>query len=173
MEELLNGFKADQNQDHFAPEKRQRNLIRMVIPVKAFVKSYLQETFKTKEVVLTSESYIGKYFYMLLKDGAGSRGQKANYKSSITIHITEEVLVRKGFLLDDNGIVSFNNFVEDIIRERLADKIDEYLEPGKLQIQEAILKAMKKMRIDESEYKFDAIKKYYYRKRKSSGNEKG
>jgi len=143
-------------------------MIKVEIAVKPIVKIYLENKFKSSEIPLKCDTPIGKYFYSLLKDACTLYGKKQKYKQSCVFLIQERVIFRKGSIIDDNGVIQFNTFIEDLAKEAFFDEIEKNLEGGILEIREAIYKAQEKFNFDEQTYSYAAIKQAFYRKRKST-----
>lgn len=146
-------------------------MINIEIPVKNYVKVYLESHFKSKEIPLKCDTAIGKFFYGLLKDGSSLTSKKQQYNSVCVFVIKEKVFVKKGFIIDDNGVIQFNTFIEDLLKRELFAIIDIMIELQKMEFRKAILKACEKMNLDESAMPYETIKKAYYRHRNKKGTE--
>jgi hypothetical protein len=120
---------------------------------------------------LRGDSLIGKYFFQLVKDPSEHQDTKCthDYRETLTIKITEDIFLRRGYVLSKTDIRSFNNFVEDHLKQQAWKIIDTILEMNSgTKINEAIDFVYEKYGMDENVWPYETIKKGYYRHRQSS-----
>lgn len=139
--------------------------MKVVIPVKKIVKTYLMNKFGKCEIPLRNNTAIGKYFYSLLQDGCRLWNKKCNYPDQFIFIIEEGVILRKGSVLNDNEIIQFNNFIESLAKTELFTMIETILDIEKREIRHAIHEAVKRVNIYDDVYNYEAIKKAFYRYR--------
>jgi hypothetical protein len=142
------------------------------ISVKKYIRHYLQQRFGDP-TLLTKDHQIGKYLYQLLGDACTRNDSDFKpYKDTLTVKITEDVFLRKGYLLTATNVINFNNFVEEVIKNEMFLHIDVIREhrPG-IKIKSAIEHVMQKMLFDENVFPYETMKKSYDRYRLKKNGE--
>lgn len=140
------------------------------LPCKPYVKQHLINCFGSP-AYLRGDSGIGKYFFQLVADPTEHQDTKCTheYQEQITIRITEDIFLRKGYVLSKTNVRSFNNFVEDLLKTQSRNIIDTILSVNDgMKITEAIDFVYEQFNMDETVWPLETIKKDYYRYKKRS-----
>lgn len=143
------------------------------ISVKPYIRHYLQQRFGDPTYI-PKDHQIGKYLYMIIGNDCRKNDKYFRpYKDKLTLKITEDIFMRKGYLITDTNITAFNGFVEDHIKNEMFLHIDAILEHGRgVKIKTAIEHVMSKMLFDENTFPYETIKKAYDRHRLKNAREK-
>lgn len=136
------------------------------LPVKPYVGHFLKSRYGDP-VNLSRENMIGKFFYLLISDDSIKNTKTESiYKDTIQIKITEDVFIRKGYMINHQGIIMFNNFVTAHIKERMFIYVDALLEANSsIKIKQALEQAMHKFMFNENVFPYETLKKSYDRYR--------
>lgn len=141
-------------------------MITTELPVKPYVGHFLKSRYGNP-VQMSRENQIGKFFYLLISDESIKNSKSESiYKDTIQIKISEDVFIRKGYLINHQGIIMFNNFVTEHIKERMFIYVDALLEANNsIKIKSALELAMQKFMFNESVFPYETLKKSYDRYR--------
>lgn len=135
------------------------------IPVKSLVYKFLLEKYG-HGFRLSKRTHLGiTLFNMLRRPSVDIRmeGRITDYSDRFKVHVSEHAFFKRGCRnLDANSIVQFNAMVEDLIEAEFCGTV-EFLEMFGLEQKQAIEVFMAKYDLDETDVKFDALKKAYQR----------
>lgn len=136
--------------------------MKLHIPTKAFIKDYITAKSNTKledrllSVILTNDD---AYLFR-----SGDETAEA-YKTSVVLEVTDKRLRHLKHRLTPKRIYYFNQYMADMIREMLLQKMRTYMAFDR-NIKRAIEHAREDMGISDESYTDDALIKYYQRARR-------
>lgn len=154
------------------------NRIEVTLPVKPhlakWVKGHL--TAQGGNLYVDATSALGIFFYSMVNKGMPTKKPTG---STITLSLPAED--RHGRVFDgrseglhvsDTNVVRVNEFLDFVFRKELFSRLDLLQERGEVQrksgkVKEEIIRFMQRYDILESDLTMDALKKSYYRYRKS------
>ncbi len=142
-------------------------MVKYDFPCKAYTKHYLEFCFGSP-VIMRNDSYIGKNFYRLVEDQYEHQDSKLKslYDSVAVIIITQDVHMRKGFMLSKSGVAEFNHLVEDFFKKQINAMLLAKMDSG-VEINLAINNFIyPTFRMDESIMTHECIRKDFQRYRK-------
>jgi hypothetical protein len=133
------------------------------IPLSNHVKKYLITKFTFTEVLyLDNKSSIGIFLRTLLKQTTAGRPVRSNPDHLKVVLSSHEDSRRKWFITKDQSIV-FNNYLDDLLREEFMVYVATRNELGNLHVDKLIREFKLVYSLDEDDWSFSAMKRYYYR----------
>jgi hypothetical protein len=150
---------------HFQHFRYHWNMVEISIPVKPFVKQFLENKYGSP-AFLTAKDPVGKYFQLLLTNNPHHRDKRGvRYKESIEIHVSSDQFFRYGFSLSATSVVWFNNFLEHLIKSELFMFLDFHVNRQNIPQKKAIELFMDEAGFCEDTWPFETIKKAHNRHR--------
>ena len=135
------------------------------IPTKPYIMRYLQHRFDTAVPVLTENDLFGKKLVEILSKKRNDRNTEvAKYSTTMIVGLNKRMFLLWGWSISPTGIKSFNDHVEDLLKEICRNYLDVKIECG-FKLVDAIEDFRKKYEIEDEYWDFESIKKDYYRYR--------
>lgn len=95
----------------------------ITIPVKPFVKKYIQTKYHCQSWHYTRNDSLGKYFYALLHRQPAAPDKYRLEKEKLTVEIPISHANIRGIYLDQDAVDDFNEFVYELIVEGIVEYI--------------------------------------------------
>ena len=140
----------------------------IVLPTKPYIKAHLRHLMGDCLIMSRKEGTIGNKFYDLLQHSLNedkSMFKPGAYKDSIKVFVSYRVFKTRGCNLNESNVKAFNNFLEDMVKEKFYFKMDTYcsIYPS---FEGNLPNVRRDLGISEDEWSDDAMRKDYYRYRK-------
>lgn len=143
--------------------------IAVEIPVKKYIKAYIISKLGA-EPKITRDNIIGSKLMDLLQHKTNPYRSEfsTRYTEKLTIYLPMRTFMRYGCNLHETNIKDFNNFLEDIIKDKYYEMMDDAI--NVFPSFEANLDGIRlKLGINDDDWSTDSMKKDYYRYRKQKG----
>lgn len=146
-----------------------KGYIPVVIPTKKYIKAYIENELGKSPIMLKGNPITNK-LYDLLEHNLNERKYETNarYNDSIKLYIPMRLYRVRGCRLNHTNIKSFNQFIEETIKDKMRFLLDFSIEifPSFMQ---HLPEVRRKLGIDIEAWDDDSIRKDYYRYRKEKG----
>lgn len=149
-----------------------RGHISIWLPVKPYIRAYIQSQLGTPYIKLQRGHAINNKLLDLLDRSGNEYGKQAKcgYTDQIKVYIRMGIFEARGCNLNPTNIRAFNMFVEELVKQQFYFLMDFYIDilpslEGNMQTVRRILG------IDIEDWSDEAIRKAYYRYRKKSGKQ--
>lgn len=146
-----------------------KGFITLDIPTKPYIKAYVLHKMGPAPKMVQSNSFISKKLYDLLQHETNRHGAvkiSSMYTEKLRVYIPTDTYHRRGGNLNATNLKNFNGFLEDIIKHRFYELMDE-----SMCIFDSFTQNLpdirSKLGIDLEAWSDDSMKKDYYRYRKS------
>lgn len=146
-----------------------KGYIPVTIPTKRYIKAYIISQLGEKPV-FNRKTHIGSKMEDLLSHRTNKYKTRfsSRYNAELTFFIAKIVFHHRGFNLNETNIKNFNNFVEDLIKARFYELMDDAIKV--FENFEANIDGVRLiLGIDDEDWSTDSMRKDYYRYRKQSG----
>lgn len=142
-------------------------MIIIEIPCKSYIRCWIEKQYG-KPAKISKSNNVGKFLYQLMSDPQFKNDSDYRpYRDIVTVSISEDVFLRKGYYITKTNTTLFNNFVEEQIKSTLFVYIDALKDgTGKIKTKLAIEKALEKFGFGADDWPYESIKKAYDRHRK-------
>src|SRR4051812_48569136 len=100
------------------------------IPTKTYIKAYIIHQLGERPVMSTTH-FIGQKLYDVLEHKTNERKEaysNARYKCTLRIYINKYTFKTRGANLNETNLKNFNSFVEEIIKHRFRELMDDRIE---------------------------------------------
>ena len=146
------------------------NSIDVTVPVKAHVCQYL--TYLYGEAILPVSAYdpLALTGFMLLHRSRGYYGKADydnSYPSELTLRLPFDLTLEGRMFISKESIISFNVYIERMLKMQLFGFLDLIMATSAVKIKDGILCFLRRYEIDEKVWKYETLKKAYYRYRKN------
>src|SRR5436190_6249042 len=138
------------------------------IPTKKYIKAYLLHKLGPKPQMNREGNSIGNKLYDLLEHITNERADQfksKHYTETARVYIPVRLSKKRGIYLNESNVKNFNLFVENELKDRFHDKMDDLIEilPN---FMSNLPEIRRKLGIDIEDWSDDSMKKDYYRYRK-------
>lgn len=144
-----------------------KGYIEVAIPVKPYIKAFITNELGTEEIKLNrGQHFIHNKLYDLLQHEMNNKKSEApcNYGAKLHLFISIDTFKRRGYCLNHSNIKSFNKFMAGIVKYRLYQLLDDFIEvlPS---IEAHLPEVRRRLGIDVEAWSDDSLRKDYYRYR--------
>lgn len=140
--------------------------ISITLPCKPYVAHYLRTKFGNTANIDRSSAE-GKMLFNLLERARHETDLKAaKYSHHVDVLLAEGIYLRHGWELTPTAITEFNNWLEEILKERFMVHVDALTSVG-LKKAEAIRQWQDVYNFPEDVWKFETLKKYHDRQERA------
>lgn len=140
------------------------------IPCKPHIKKFLESEYGLQPIILNQRRpniIFDKLHDLLTRPTRYYRYQmKEEYNAQISFIINSWTLNTAGFAMSEEKVISFNSFIDQIIKERLFILIDALLHLGQYKIKTIIDHYIEHNDLLDAGMNYETLKKAYYRHRK-------
>lgn len=144
--------------------------LQVKIPCKPHVKKFLESEYGLQPIKLSQRRpniIFDKLHDLLTRPNSFYRCQiREEYSEQISFIINNWTVGTKGFALSDEKVISFNSFVDQLIKERLFILIDALQFQGHYKIKNIIDQYIAHNDLLNAGMNYETLKKAYYRYRK-------
>lgn len=146
------------------------NHIDISVPVKPHVHQYLSYLYGGTILPVSAYDPLLLTGFMLLHRSRGYFGKAdydINYPSELTLRLPFDLTFEGRLFISKESIISFNAYIERSLKMQLFGFLDMIIATSSVKIKEGILCFLKRYEIDEKLWKYETLKKAYYRYRKN------
>lgn len=144
--------------------------VSVIISTEKHIKAYIEKNFGVS-VPFANSKFINSLIKLcLMHDKLRDSKRKRKYPCEVKLYIPIDSYERFGSYFNPNQSCKFNHIVDEYLKHIVASHITAYLHVSPVPVlKEAIYYALDRIKLDDDDWEYDSVKRYYSRYREEHG----